>query len=65
MGTRERSDWLGDQRPLAVQPCAAVRGVRRVLLYRPKVCPMLVGDHFVRDDATPFDRLLEKGLGAL
>jgi hypothetical protein len=41
-----------------------VLGVRHVLPYRPQVCSVLGGDHFVGNDPTPFDRLLEKGFSA-
>ncbi len=61
----EQLDRPGGERPLAVQPGAAVLGVRRVQFHRLKVAPMLVGDDLLGNNTTPFDRLLEKRLCAL
>ena len=66
MGTCERSISLVVSACLWCSPsCTAVLGVRRVLPYRPQVRLMLVSNHFVGEDPTPFDRLLEKRLCTL
>jgi len=57
-------DWLGCERPLAVQPCAAMLRLGRVLLYCLKVRPVLVGNNLIRNDATPFNRLHEERFSA-
>lgn len=50
------------ERSLTVQPGTSVLDTRRVLPHGSKVCPVIVGNDFVRDNTSTFDRLFEERL---